>query len=411
MLDVAASIEVLRRGGGEVAELVERGARSGPAAPRAAGRARRAAGRAQRGQRAHGRSSTRSRPSSPPRATQLRELSQRIKAGEAELGAARGRGRRSCSWSSRTRRTRRSPTAPARPTTRCVDIWGEKPTLRRSRRGRTGRSARRSASSTSRRRARSRARGSRVLRGAGGAADPRADQLHARSATQHGYDEVWPPALVRRARAARHRPAAQVRGRRRSSTRRRPTPTTICSCRRPPRSRSRTSTATRSSSRAELPHPLHRLLAVLPRRGRQLRQGHARPDPPAPVRQGRAREVRRRPRRATTSSRRCARDAEGVLQRLGLHYRVVTLCTGDLGFAVRQDLRPRGLAAGPGRLSRDLVVLELRGLPGAAREDPLPRRRPATSRARSTPSTARASRSAARSSRSSSSTSRPTARS
>jgi len=27
------------------------------------------------------------------------------------------------------------------------------------------------------------------------------------------------------------------------------------------------------------------------------------------------------------------RDAETVLQRLGLHYRVVTLCTGDLGFA------------------------------------------------------------------------------
>ncbi len=26
-------------------------------------------------------------------------------------------------------------------------------------------------------------------------------------------------------------------------------------------------------------------------------------------------------------------DAETVLQRLGLHYRVVTLCTGDLGFA------------------------------------------------------------------------------
>ena len=98
-----------------------------------------------------------------------------------------------------------------------------------------------------------------------------------------------------------------------------------------------------------------------------------------------------------------------MLQGLGLHYRVVTLCTGDLGFAVGEDLRPRGLAAGPGRVPRDLVVLELRGLPGAPREDPLPRRRPARSRARSTRSTARASRSAARSSRSSSSTSRPTA--
>jgi seryl-tRNA synthetase len=27
------------------------------------------------------------------------------------------------------------------------------------------------------------------------------------------------------------------------------------------------------------------------------------------------------------------RDAEDILQRLGLHYRVVVLCTGDMGFA------------------------------------------------------------------------------
>ena len=36
------------------------------------------------------------------------------------------------------------------------------------------------------------------------------------------------------------------------------------------------------------------------------------------------------------------------------------LCTGDMGFSSDQDLRPRGLAAGPGRVPRDLVVLELR---------------------------------------------------
>ena len=65
-------------------------------------------------------------------------------------------------------------------------------------------------------------------------------------------------------------------------------------------------------------------------------------------------------------------DAERVLQGLGLHYRVVTLCTGDIGLRRGEDLRHRGLAAGPGHVSRDLVVLELRGLPGAAREDPLP---------------------------------------
>ena len=41
----------------------------------------------------------------------------------------------------------------------------------------------------------------------------------------------------------------------------------------------------------ELPIKLHRLHAVLPQRGRLVRRGHARADPPAPVRQGRAGEV------------------------------------------------------------------------------------------------------------------------
>ena len=58
--------------------------------------------------------------------------------------------------------------------------------------------------------------------------------------------------------------------------------------------------------------------------------------------------------------------AEKVLQQLELPYRVVALCTGDIGFAQRQDLRPRSLAAGAGHLSRDLLVLQLRGVPGAA---------------------------------------------
>ena len=69
--------------------------------------------------------------------------------------------------------------------------------------------------------------------------------------------------------------------------------------------------------------------------------------------------------------------AEAVLKRLGLPYRVMLLCTGDMGFARAQDLRPRGLAAGPGHLPRDLELLELRRLPGAAHEGPLPRRRTA----------------------------------
>ena len=41
-------------------------------------------------------------------------------------------------------------------------------------------------------------------------------------------------------------------------------------------------------------------------------------------------------------------NAESVLQLLGLHYRVILLCTGDMGFAQRQDLRHRSLGAGAG---------------------------------------------------------------
>ena len=57
--------------------------------------------------------------------------------------------------------------------------------------------------------------------------------------------------------------------------------------------------------------------------------------------------------------------AEEVLRRLGLHYRVVTLVHRRHGLRVAEDLRHRGLAAGAGDVSRDLVLLELRRLPGA----------------------------------------------
>ena len=43
--------------------------------------------------------------------------------------------------------------------------------------------------------------------------------------------------------------------------------------------------------------------------------------------------------------------AQEVLKRLDLHHRVMTLCTGDMGFAAQEDLRHRGLAAGAGRAS------------------------------------------------------------
>ena len=66
--------------------------------------------------------------------------------------------------------------------------------------------------------------------------------------------------------------------------------------------------------------------------------------------------------------------AERVLQLLELPYRVICLSTGDMGFSADQDLRSRGLAAVAEDLPRDLLVLELRRLPGAARQPALPHR-------------------------------------
>ena len=67
-------------------------------------------------------------------------------------------------------------------------------------------------------------------------------------------------------------------------------------------------------------------------------------------------------------------DAEEVLKRLGLHFRVVTLCAGDLGFLRRQDVRHRGLGALSEHLSGNLLVQQFRGFPGQARRNPLPPR-------------------------------------
>ncbi len=67
--------------------------------------------------------------------------------------------------------------------------------------------------------------------------------------------------------------------------------------------------------------------------------------------------------------------AEEVLKRLGLHYRVMTLCTGDMGFGARKTYDLEGLAAGPGRLSRNFLLLRLRRFPGPPDERTLPRER------------------------------------
>ena len=115
---------------------------------------------------------------------------------------------------------------------------------------------------------------------------------------------------------------------------------------------------------------VHRLHAVLPQRGRLVRRRRARPDPPASVRQGRAREVHdagavvRRARVADARMpRRCSR-------RLGLCVSPRAALHRRHGLRVGEDLRHRGVAAEPEDVSRDLVVQQLRGVPGAPRGDP-----------------------------------------
>ena len=58
--------------------------------------------------------------------------------------------------------------------------------------------------------------------------------------------------------------------------------------------------------------------------------------------------------------------AEAVLQTLELPYRVVALCTGDIGFGSAKTYDLEVWLPAPGALPRDLLVQQLRGLPGAA---------------------------------------------
>ena len=67
--------------------------------------------------------------------------------------------------------------------------------------------------------------------------------------------------------------------------------------------------------------------------------------------------------------------AEQVLQLLELPYRVMALSTGDMGFGAAKTYDLEVWLPGPGRLPRDLLLQQLRGLPGPAREPPLPPRR------------------------------------
>ena len=64
--------------------------------------------------------------------------------------------------------------------------------------------------------------------------------------------------------------------------------------------------------------------------------------------------------------------AEEVLKRLGLGLSHHAAVHGRHGLCRAEDLRHRGVAAGAGHLSRDLLVLGVRRLPGAAHECALP---------------------------------------
>ena len=66
-------------------------------------------------------------------------------------------------------------------------------------------------------------------------------------------------------------------------------------------------------------------------------------------------------------------SAEEILKKLGLHYRVITLCTGDMGFASQKTYDIEVWLPGQNRLSRNFVLLGLRRVPGAAHDGALSR--------------------------------------
>src|ERR1043166_5999462 len=127
----------------------------------------------------------------------------------------------------------------------------------------------------------------------------------------------------------------------------------------------------RNPRREAAADPLHGVHAVLPQRGGVLRRRRARPHSSASVRQGGAdgvfapRGVVRRARTAHRQRRRSAETPRAAVSRdAALHRRH--------GIRVGEDLRPRGVAAKPEHLSRNFVVQQHRGVPGAAREHQAP---------------------------------------
>ena len=65
---------------------------------------------------------------------------------------------------------------------------------------------------------------------------------------------------------------------------------------------------------------------------------------------------------------------EGLVKSLGLPYRILRLCGGDMSFHLGADLRLRGLLRSAEALAGSIVRLELRVVPGQPAETTLPRR-------------------------------------
>ena len=77
------------------------------------------------------------------------------------------------------------------------------------------------------------------------------------------------------------------------------------------------------------------------------------------------------PERSPDALEEMTREACSVLERLGLHHRVIRLAGGDLGFSSRDDVRHRSLGTRGGALAGSVELLHLYGLPGATGEHPL----------------------------------------
>ena len=123
---------------------------------------------------------------------------------------------------------------------------------------------------------------------------------------------------------------------------------------------------------ADLPQRFMALLAVLPPRGRLGGPRHPRHAARARVRQGRDPGLRHaRARRPALLDELVAR-AEATIASLGLAYRIIEICTGDLGQSHHRVVRHRGLRARLRPVARGLVDLLVQRLPGPPGRHPLP---------------------------------------